>query len=60
MENLWLWGMIPLREEEYKRLMEKAEKLEAIKNQLDEFPCVHVQDYQRMMRKIKKILEAGG
>ena len=33
-------------------------KLEAVKKQIDEFPCIHIQDYQRMMRKIKEILEA--
>ena len=54
----WPWGLIPLREKELKELTEKAEKLEAVKKQLVEFPCIHIQDYQRMMRKIKKILEA--
>lgn len=38
---------------------ELSEKIEAIKNQIDEFPCVNVQDYQRMMRKIEEILEAS-
>ena len=54
----WPWGIIPLQEKEYKELTEKAEKLEAVKKQLVEFPCIHIQDYQRMIWKIKKILEA--
>ena len=57
MMPLWPWGVIPIREKELKELEEKAKKLEAVRNQIDEFPCVHIQDYQRMMRKIKKILE---
>ncbi len=55
--GLW-WGYVPVREKEFKELMEKVEKLEAVKKQLVEFPCVHIQDYQRMMRKIENILEA--
>lgn len=60
MMPFWPWGMIPIQEKKLKDLEEKAEKLEAIKKQLVEFPCIHIQDYQRMMRKIKKILEAEG
>ena len=40
----WPWGIIPLREKEYKELTEKAEKLEAVKKQLVEFPCIHIKD----------------
>ncbi len=47
-------------QEEWNGLQEKAEKLEAVKKQLVEFPCVHIQDYQWMMRAIKRILEAEG
>ena len=54
----WPWGIIPLREKECKELTEKAEKLEAVKKQLVEFPCINIQDYKRVMWKIKKILEA--
>lgn len=54
----WPWGVIPIREKELLELEEKAKKLEAVKKQLVEFPCVHIQDYQRMMRKIENILEA--
>ena len=60
----WLWdscGYAPDDSvDELAGWIEKAEKLEAIKKQLVEFPCIHIQDYQRMMRKIKKILEAEG
>lgn len=59
MEPFGLWlGFVPVRQEEFKEFLRNAEKLEAIKNQIDEFPCVHIQDYQRMMRKIEEILEA--
>ena len=54
----WPWGIIPLREKEYKELTEKAEKLEAVKKLLVDFPCIHIQDYKRVIWKIKKILEA--
>lgn len=43
-----------------KRLERLETKLEAVKKQIDEFPCIHVWEYQRLMRKIKKILEAEG
>ena len=44
-----------------RKMLESLEaKLEAVKKQIDEFPCIHIQDYQRMMRKIKEILEAEG
>ena len=39
-------------------LAEERSRLEAVKKQLVEFPCVHIQDYQRMMRKIEEIVEA--
>jgi len=31
MEHGWFWGVVPLQKKEYKELLEKAEKLEAVK-----------------------------
>jgi len=55
------WGINKLKEERKRlagELLIADGKLEAVKKQLFVVPSIHVQDYQRMMRKIKEILEA--
>ena len=38
MEHGWYWGLVPLSKKEYKELLEKAEKLEAIKKWIITMP----------------------
>ncbi len=32
MEHGWFWGLVPLQKKEYRELLDKAEKLEAVKD----------------------------
>jgi len=38
MEYEWFWGLVPLNKKEYNELLDKAEKLEAIKKWLLTMP----------------------
>ena len=41
----WFWGFVPVRNEEYKELLEKVEKLEAVR----EFVLIHRDDIEKDM-----------
>ncbi len=65
MEHGWYWGLVPLRRKEYNELLEKAEKLEAVKNFVEKGPSLDVdtvEDCQQVvddwLGKLMNILEA--
>ncbi len=52
MDHGWYWGLVPLRNEEYNELLEKAEKLEAVKKFVEKGPSLNVDTLEECQQVI--------
>ena len=65
MDHGWYWGLVPLRQEEYKEFLEKAKNLEAVKKVVEKGLSLNVdtvEDCQQVVDdwrgKLMNIIEA--